>query len=137
MMHRNRRAAVIGVLSILMGACSSGNAADTTSTTAPEVTTLTETSTTPVEPRPSPSAQDITLPAELRPTPRQAEGPYYPVSKPDDRDNDLLVLEGSAPTTIGTPLEISGLLVYDDGAPVRGAVVEIWQVDGQGIYDHP
>ena len=27
-------------------------------------------------------------------TPAQTEGPYYPVAKPADRDNDLLVLEG-------------------------------------------
>ncbi len=84
-----------------------------------------------------PAAEDITLPGVLSASPRQAEGPYYPVAKPADRDNNLLVVDGGEPTTIGTPLEISGLLVYDDGTPVAGATMEIWQVDGQGIYDHP
>jgi protocatechuate 3,4-dioxygenase beta subunit len=84
-----------------------------------------------------PSAGDITLPAELVVSPNQGEGPYYPPTKPQDRDNNLLVVDGRSPTPVGTPLEISGLLVYDDGTPVVGATMEIWQVDGQGIYDHP
>ena len=59
------------------------------------------------------------------------------MSKPEDRDNNLLVLDQGEPTTVGTPLEISGLLVFEDGTPVVGGTIEIWQVDGQGIYDHP
>ena len=109
--------------------------AATTSTNTGAETGSTEPSTTEVSE--GPSAGDIVLPAELIVSPSQGEGPYYPVSKPQDRDNDLLVLDGGSPTSVGTPLEIFGLLVYDDGPPVVGAAVEIWQVDGSGIYDHP
>ena len=58
-------------------------------------------------------------------------------TKPDDRDNDLLVVDGSTELPSGTPLEISGLLVDLDGTAIAGATIEIWQVDSRGVYDHP
>ena len=106
------------------------------SSAAPTTNVPTTTTATPTV-APSPSAEDITVPEELRITPSQGEGPYYPVTKPNDRDNNLLVLGAGDPTTLGTPLEISGLLLYANGEAVDGATIEIWQVDGQGIYDHP
>lgn len=147
-----RTLAVVVLLAALATACSttadepppSSDAASTTATST--TTTAGPAATTPAatqapattSPAPAaPSADDITIPAELRITPRQSEGPYYPVTKPDDRDGNLLVLGGGEATTMGTPLEISGLLLYEDGAAIAGATIEIWQVDGQGIYDHP
>lgn len=29
-------------------------------------------------------------------TPSQTEGPYYPIDKPDDGDNDLVIVRGQA-----------------------------------------
>lgn len=84
-----------------------------------------------------PSAADIALPDVLSATPSQGEGPYYPVTKPDDRDYDLLSVNEAVDFPAGTPLQISGLLVDTSGDPLVGAVIEIWQVDGYGIYDHP
>lgn len=70
-------------------------------------------------------------------TPAQTEGPYYPVNKPKDRDNDLVDLEGSGGSPAGDILEFGGRLFDASGVPVAGAVVEIWQTDNNGVYLHP
>ena len=70
-------------------------------------------------------------------TPVQTEGPYYPVNKPKDRDNDLVDLEGSDGSPAGEILEFGGRLFDASGMPVAGAVVEIWQTDNNGVYLHP
>ncbi len=70
-------------------------------------------------------------------TPAQTEGPYYPVEKPVDRDNDLVVLEGADGMAAGEILTFGGRLYDAVGMPVPGAVVEIWQTDDNGAYLHP
>ena len=70
-------------------------------------------------------------------TPAQTEGPYYPVNKPVDRDNDLFVLEGAAGRPSGEILAFGGRIYDGSGMPVRGAVIEIWQTDENGAYLHP
>jgi len=70
-------------------------------------------------------------------TPSQQEGPFYPVELPADRDADLTLVDGADGPATGEPLSLEGLLVTTDGAPVDGAVVEIWQTDHQGVYLHP
>lgn len=76
-------------------------------------------------------------PAErLRPTPRQTEGPFYPVALPADTDHDLL-RNGALRYTHGTPAWVQGTVVDTDGRPLAGAQVEIWQCDQAGHYHHP
>jgi protocatechuate 3,4-dioxygenase beta subunit len=75
-------------------------------------------------------------PRPLRPTPAQTEGPFYPLDLPDDHDADLLQ-HGALRTTSGRPATVEGVVVDLDGRPVRGAVVEIWQCDANGVYNHP
>ena len=75
--------------------------------------------------------------ATLVPTPQQTEGPYYPVSFPADSDNDLVQVRGQAAQAMGTVLHLEGRVLDTDGHPLGGALVEIWQSDAQGIYDHP
>ncbi|NJN44752.1 MAG: hypothetical protein HC806_08560 [Anaerolineae bacterium] len=70
-------------------------------------------------------------------TPSQAEGPYYPVEKLTDRDNDLLVVSGSSERPEGEVLSLAGVVYDTNGHPVEGAVVEIWQTDSNGVYLHP
>lgn len=70
-------------------------------------------------------------------TPAQAEGPYYPVEKPADRDSDLLSVSGSTERPAGEVLSLAGIVYDRDGQPVNGAVVEIWQTDSSGAYLHP
>ncbi len=70
-------------------------------------------------------------------TPSQQEGPYYPVDKPADRDNDLVAVAGAAGLPAGQVIEFGGVVYDAAGLPVPGAVVEIWQTDANGVYLHP
>ncbi|MDO9251611.1 protocatechuate 3,4-dioxygenase [Hydrogenophaga sp.] len=72
----------------------------------------------------------------LRPTPSQTEGPYYPVALPADTDFDLL-RTGSVAYGKGQPAWVEGVVTDTRGVPVSGAVVEIWQCDQAGHYHHP
>ncbi len=69
-------------------------------------------------------------------TPRQTEGPFYPNHLPLDTDNDLLVINDSITPAIGEITHLSGRLLDASGAPIRNAVVEIWQADQNGVYLH-
>lgn len=71
-----------------------------------------------------------------QPTPRQTEGPFYPVSLPEDSDFDLL-RNGSLGYTRGQPAWVEGSVTDLQGKPVAGAQVEIWQCDEAGHYHHP
>lgn len=70
-------------------------------------------------------------------TPRQTEGPFYPVRLPLDIDNDLVQVTGAAARAQGTVTHIAGRVMTLDGQPLAGARVEIWQCDAKGIYLHP
>ena len=74
--------------------------------------------------------------ALLLPTPRQTEGPFYPLSLPLDADNDLVQVEGQAQRAAGTVLHLAGRVLDRDGRPVAGARIEIWQCDAFGVYHH-
>ena len=74
--------------------------------------------------------------SSLRPTPSQTEGPFYPVALPADSDFDLL-RNGQVDYRQGEPAWVEGVVTDTRGAPVSGAVVEIWQCDHTGRYHHP
>lgn len=69
-------------------------------------------------------------------TPRQTEGPFYPDKLPLDTDNDLLIINDSLSPAVGEITHLGGQVLDADGSPIRNAVVEIWQVDGNGVYLH-
>lgn len=72
---------------------------------------------------------------ELQKTPWATEGPYYPYNRlPLDRDNDLVIVGKSLTPAVGTITQLSGRVLTATGAPIRNAVVEIWQTDGRGVY---
>ena len=73
----------------------------------------------------------------LVPTPRQSTGPFYPERLPLDSDNDLVVVGGSNARPAGVLTHVFGRVLAEDGQPVAGARVEIWQCDAQGRYHHP
>jgi protocatechuate 3,4-dioxygenase beta subunit len=73
---------------------------------------------------------------QLVPTARQTEGPFYPDHLPLDTDNDLLVVNDAITPAVGTVTMLSGRILDAGGRPVRNAVVEIWQVDANGVYIH-
>lgn len=73
---------------------------------------------------------------EVARTPRMTEGPFFPDRLPLDTDNDLLVITDALEPADGEVTWLSGRVVDAAGAPVRSALVEIWQVDGHGAYLH-
>ena len=77
------------------------------------------------------------LSAAVIPTPRQSEGPFYPLEVPLDSDNDLIVVEGRAQRAAGIITHVFGRVLNEHGKPVTGARVEIWQCDAFGRYHHP
>jgi protocatechuate 3,4-dioxygenase beta subunit len=72
----------------------------------------------------------------LQLTPRQTEGPFYPDHLPLDTDNDLIIVNDNITPAIGEITHLSGRILDAKGQPIRGATVEIWQVDGNGVYLH-
>jgi protocatechuate 3,4-dioxygenase, beta subunit len=73
---------------------------------------------------------------ELTRTPAQTEGPFYPNKLPLDTDNDLLIINDAITPAIGEVTHLSGKILDAKGNPVKNAVVEIWQCDGNGVYLH-
>jgi protocatechuate 3,4-dioxygenase beta subunit len=73
---------------------------------------------------------------ELVRTPRMTEGPFFPDRLPLDTDNDLLVITDAVEPADGEITWLSGHILDATGAPIRNALVEIWQVDGHGAYLH-
>jgi protocatechuate 3,4-dioxygenase beta subunit len=73
---------------------------------------------------------------ELMLTPSQTEGPFYPDKLPLDTDNDLIQINASLTTAVGTVTWLSGRILDRRGDPISGAVVEIWQADNNGAYLH-
>ena len=73
----------------------------------------------------------ISAATTLPKTPRDFEGPFYPTSD-RNKSSDLIV---------GTPrdkvLLLGGRVLDQYGEPLRGCLVDIWQTDPQGLYNHP
>jgi protocatechuate 3,4-dioxygenase beta subunit len=64
------------------------------------------------------------------------DGPYYPDRLPLDTDNDLIIVNDSLSRAVGDITHFTGRLFAENGAPVRNAVIEIWQSDLNGSYIH-
>jgi protocatechuate 3,4-dioxygenase, beta subunit len=73
---------------------------------------------------------------ELRRTPRQTEGPFYPDKLPLDTDNDLIIVNDSLTPAVGQITHLSGRVLDSRGDPLKDVLVEIWQVDNNGVYLH-
>ena len=69
-------------------------------------------------------------------TPKQTEGPFYPDKMPLDTDNDLIIINDSLTPAVGTVAYLRGKVTDVKGTPIRNALVEIWQVDNNGVYLH-
>jgi protocatechuate 3,4-dioxygenase, beta subunit len=76
------------------------------------------------------------LAEELVRTAAQTEGPFYPDKLPLDTDNDLIILNDSLTSAVGTITHLTGKILDSRGEPIRNAVVEIWQCDNNGAYLH-
>jgi protocatechuate 3,4-dioxygenase beta subunit len=120
----NRRAAITGAaavpLACALAACGGDDGPATQATDA-------QTTTAPREP-------DGTLPATPQcddgddPTPEQTAGPYF---LPDSPERTSLI----EPGVRGDRLVVAGRVLTTDCRPVRGALLDFWQADGDGEYD--
>jgi protocatechuate 3,4-dioxygenase beta subunit len=57
------------------------------------------------------------------------EGPFYKRNTPERS-----MLRDAA--TIGTPLTLRGRVFAQDCRPIAGAVLDVWNCDGNGVYDN-
>jgi protocatechuate 3,4-dioxygenase beta subunit len=62
-------------------------------------------------------------------------GPAVPAAFVRRGDNDLTARGKSAP--LGEKMIVSGRLLDEDGRPLRRSLIEIWQANASGRYDHP
>jgi protocatechuate 3,4-dioxygenase, beta subunit len=62
-------------------------------------------------------------------------GPLVPRGFVRARDNDLTAHGKAAP--LGERMVLAGRLIDAEGHPIRAALVEIWQANASGRYDHP
>jgi protocatechuate 3,4-dioxygenase beta subunit len=63
------------------------------------------------------------------PTFAQTEGPYYKAGSPERSS----LVEAD---TVGEVLILTGRVLSTDCDPIVGALVDIWQADGGGVYDN-
>ncbi len=82
-------------------------------------------------------AEKLNAEAQYAKTPSDAEGPYYPVHRQEDEDNNLIQVAGQASPAKGNVLNLQGVVLNTQGQPQNGVTVEIWQTDSQGRYKHP
>jgi protocatechuate 3,4-dioxygenase, beta subunit len=69
-------------------------------------------------------------------TEEQVLGPFYPITKPLDRDADLTHLRGRRASAKGQIIHLMGRVVNPNGKPLAGIKLEIWQANVHGRYAH-
>ena len=69
---------------------------------------------------------------KLIPTPSQTVGPFFHLGMARAEWSDLTV-ENPA----GEKIAIEGRIIDGDGAPVPDAIIELWQANAAGRYNHP
>jgi protocatechuate 3,4-dioxygenase beta subunit len=79
----------------------------------------------------APSQPLVILPERLS----DISAPVYGWLKPNEQDNDLTrQAPGGEPQ--GQRIIVAGRLLDDDGRPVAGALIELWQANAAGRYHH-
>lgn len=68
----------------------------------------------------------------MKQTPSQTVGPFYSIGL-TGRTMNVLAADGTA----GERIRIEGLVLDGDGKPIPDAMVEIWQANSYGRYNHP
>ena len=68
----------------------------------------------------------------MKQTPSQTVGPFYSIGLTDRVTNRLVT-----DTTPGQRIRLEGQVIDGDGKPVPDAMIEIWQANAAGRYNHP
>lgn len=76
--------------------------------------------------------------APLPPTSQQTIGPFFPHTFFGEGDNDLTrIAPDAAPTARGETILLRGTVTREGGVPCLNTVLEAWQADSGGRFDHP
>jgi protocatechuate 3,4-dioxygenase beta subunit len=71
----------------------------------------------------------------VAPSPLDGAAPAFPKHFVKDAEADLTTWGKGAP--LGEKMVLVGRVLDEDGRPVRGALVEVWQANASGRYAHP
>ena len=69
-------------------------------------------------------------------TPFQVDGPFYPLAI-QDYDWDLTSVSGRTGRAEGEVIEVTGQVLDAKCQPLPGSVLELWQANVRGRYNHP
>ena len=69
-------------------------------------------------------------------TPKQSEGPFYPINFQTDKDTDLTQIDGSKEKARGRFIRVLGRVIDESGVAISDVKVEIWQANADGRYQH-
>ncbi|MDK1288674.1 protocatechuate 3,4-dioxygenase [Pseudoalteromonas umbrosa] len=70
-------------------------------------------------------------------TPKEMEGPYYPITPQKDKDADLTQVAGKKGKAKGTIIDIFGQVFDDQGNTIEDVTIDLWQANSFGKYHHP
>jgi protocatechuate 3,4-dioxygenase beta subunit len=70
-------------------------------------------------------------------TPSQTIGPFFALGLVNETDRDLACKVPDGPRAQGQPIFVSGRVTDERGNPVRKALIEVWQANRWGKYEHP
>jgi protocatechuate 3,4-dioxygenase beta subunit len=71
------------------------------------------------------------------PTPKEVEGPFYPMVAQKDKDFDLTKVAGQLGVAKGKTVFIEGRVLDINDEPIENATVDLWQANAAGKYRHP
>ncbi|MCJ8271888.1 MAG: hypothetical protein MJK04_21150, partial [Psychrosphaera sp.] len=70
-------------------------------------------------------------------TPKEAEGPFYPITPQKDQDADLTRVLGKSGIAKGEIIDVFGQVLDQDLKPVEDVTIDLWQANRYGKYHHP
>src|SRR5690606_6328827 len=70
-------------------------------------------------------------------TPSQTIGPFFALGLVASSEDDLACKAAGGPRAEGQPIVVSGRVTDEQGRPVRKALIEVWQANRWGKYEHP
>lgn len=70
-------------------------------------------------------------------TPSQTIGPFFALGLVSESDRDIARKVAGGPRPQGQPIVVTGQVTDENGKPVRKALIEVWQANKWGKYEHP
>lgn len=70
-------------------------------------------------------------------TPTQTLGPFFALGLAEGSETDVARRDPAGPAPQGEPIVIAGRVTDEAGRPVRKALLEVWQANHWGKYEHP